>query len=171
MVLGGIVILLLLAQRDLGTASIFLALYTIIAYLATNRKNIVIISLLGLIVVGLAGYYFVNIVQIRIETWINPWNDPQGGSYQVIQSLIAIANGGVEGRGPGLGNPGLVPVNISDFIYAAIAEETGLFGTLGLLALFGILVTRGLRIALRAPDIFRDSSREVFRPISEFKPS
>lgn len=155
LVLGGIVIMLLLAQRDLGTASIFLALYTIIIYLATNRKRLVIISVLTLIIVGIAGYYFVDIVQIRIETWLYPWNDPQGGSYQVIQSLIAIANGGVEGRGPGLGSPGLVPVAISDFIYAAIAEETGLFGTLGLLALFGILVTRGLRIALRAPDIFR----------------
>ncbi|MEP0807520.1 MAG: FtsW/RodA/SpoVE family cell cycle protein [Chloroflexota bacterium] len=154
-VLGGIVVLLLIAQRDLGTASIFLALYTILAYLATNRKFIPIISLLALIVVGAAGYYFVNIVQIRIETWLNPWNDPQGGSYQVVQALIAIANGGVEGRGPGLGSPGLVPVAISDFIYAAIAEQTGLFGTLGLLALFGILVTRGLRTALRAPGIFR----------------
>lgn len=155
LVLGGIVILLLLAQRDLGTASIFLALYTILIYLATNRKRLVVISTLTLIIVGIAGYYFVDIVQFRIETWLYPWNDPQGGSYQVIQSLIAIANGGVEGRGPGLGSPGLVPVAISDFIYAAIAEETGLFGTLGLLALFGILVTRGLRIALRAPDIFR----------------
>lgn len=154
-VLGSIVVLLLIAQRDLGTASIFLALYTIIAYLATNRKFIPIFSLLALTVVGAAGYYFVNIVQIRIETWLNPWNDPQGGSYQVVQGLIAIANGGVEGRGPGLGSPGLVPVAISDFIYAAMAEQTGLFGTLGLLALFGILVTRGLRTALRAPGIFR----------------
>ena len=155
MILGGIVIMLLLAQRDLGTASIFLALYTIITYLATNRKSFVMISVLALIIVGIAGYYFVNIVQYRIETWINPWNDPQGGSYQVIQSLIAIANGGIEGRGPGLGNPGLVPVAISDFVYAAIAEETGLFGTLGLLALIGILCTRGIHIALRAPDLFR----------------
>ena len=155
MLLGGIAIMLLLAQRDLGTASIFLALYTIIAYLATTRKSIVVISILSLLLVGIAGFYFVNIVQFRIETWLYPWNDPQGGSYQVIQSLIAIANGGLEGRGPGLGSPGLVPVAISDFIYASIAEETGLFGTLGLLALFGILVTRGLRIALRAPDLFK----------------
>jgi len=153
--LSGIAIMLLLAQRDLGTASIFLALYTIIAYLATTRKSIVIISILSLLSVSIAGYYFVNIVQFRIETWLYPWNDPQGGSYQVIQSLIAIANGGVEGRGPGLGSPGLIPVAISDFIYASIAEETGLFGTLGLLALFGILLTRGLRVALRAPNLFK----------------
>ena len=155
MILGGIAVMLLTAQRDLGTASIFLALYTIITYLATNRKDIVFISILALIVIGIAGYYFVGIVQVRIETWLYPWNDPQGGSYQVIQSLIAIANGGVEGRGPGLGNPGLVPVAISDFAYASIAEETGLFGTVGLLALFGILLTRGLLTSLRAPNIFK----------------
>jgi cell division protein FtsW (lipid II flippase) len=154
-ILGGIAIMLLLAQRDLGTASIFLALYTIITYLATNRKRLVVISVLSLIIVGIAGYYFVGIVQVRIETWLNPWDDPQGGSYQVIQSLIAIANGGVEGRGPGLGSPGLIPVAFSDFIYASIAEETGLFGAVGLLALFGVLFARGLRIALRAPDLFK----------------
>ena len=155
MFLGGIAIMLLLAQRDLGTASIFLALYTIIAYLATSRKSVVVISIVALAFVGVAGYYFVNIVQFRIESWLYPWDDPQGGSYQVIQSLIAIANGGVEGRGPGLGSPGLVPVALSDFIYSSIAEETGLFGTVGLLALYGILVTRGMRAALHAPDLFK----------------
>lgn len=155
LVLGGIVIMLLLAQRDLGTASIFLALYTIIIYLGTNRKRILLISVLSLILIGVAGYYFVGRVQARIDSWLNPWNDPSGSSYQVIQSLIATANGGIEGRGPGLGNPELVPVVISDFIYSAIAEETGLFGTLGLLALFGILITRTMRVAIRAPDVFR----------------
>jgi len=155
LVLGGIVILLLLAQRDLGTASIFLALFTIIIYLATHKKRILIASVLSLFLVSIAGYYLVDRVQARIDSWINPWNDPSGSSYQVVQSLIAIANGGIEGRGLGLGNPDLVPVSISDFIYSSIAEETGLFGTLGLLALFGIIITRGLRISLHAPDLFR----------------
>jgi cell division protein FtsW (lipid II flippase) len=155
LILGGIVILLLLAQRDLGTASIFIALYTIIIYLATERRRIILISVLSLVLVSIAGYYLVDIVQSRIDSWLNPWNDPRGNSYQIIQSLIAIANGGIEGRGPGLGNPGLVPVAISDFIYTATAEETGLFGTVGLLALFGIIITRGFRASLRAPDLFR----------------
>jgi cell division protein FtsW (lipid II flippase) len=155
LILSGIVIMLLMAQRDLGTASIFLALYMILIYLATNNKNIPFISILMLIGMGFAGYYFVNVVHARIDSWLNPWADSGGKSYQIIQSLIAIANGGIEGRGYGVGNPGLVPVAISDFIYSAIAEETGLFGTLSLLALFGILITRGLRAALRAPDLFR----------------
>jgi cell division protein FtsW (lipid II flippase) len=153
--LSGIAVLLLLFQRDLGTASIFIALYTVIIYLATGRRRTILISGGILLFMGIAGYYLIDIIRIRIDSWVNPWNDPGGGSYQIIQSILAIANGGVEGRGPGLGSPALVPVAISDFIFAAIAEETGLIGTVGLLAVFGILLIRGLRIALRAPDLFR----------------
>ena len=107
------------------------------------------------ILVSAAGYNRVDIIRLRINSWLNPWSDPGGESYQIIQSMIAVANGGLEGRGPGLGSPGFVPVATSDFIYSAIAEETGLFGTLGLLALFGLILARGLRTSLRAPDIFR----------------
>lgn len=153
--LSGVAILLLLFQRDLGTASIFIALCTIIIYLATGRRRTILISTAILLFMGIAGYYLVDIIRIRIDSWFNPWLDPSGGSYQVIQSLFAIANGGLEGRGPGLGSPALVPVAISDFIFAAIAEETGLIGTIGLIAIFGVIVNRGLRIALRAPNIFR----------------
>ncbi len=154
-ILSGIVILLLLAQRDLGTASIFIALYTIIIYLATGRKRVLIISVVLLFFVSAAGYKGVNIIHSRVDSWLNPWSDPGGKSYQIIQAMISVANGGLEGRGPGLGNPGFVPVATSDFIYTAIAEETGLFGTLGLLALFGLILARGFRASLRAPDIFR----------------
>jgi cell division protein FtsW (lipid II flippase) len=153
--LSGIAILLLLFQRDLGTASIFVALYTIVIYLATGRRRTVLISTVILVLMGIAGYYLVDIIRARIDSWANPWIDPEGGSYQIIQSILAIANGGLDGRGPGLGSPALVPVAISDFIFAAIAEETGLIGTVGLIAIFGILLIRGLRAAIFAPDIFR----------------
>ena len=152
---GGIAILLLLFQRDLGTASIFIALYTIMIYLATGRRRVILISAGVLPFMGIAGYYLIDIIRVRIDSWTNPWNDPGGASYQIIQSILAIANGGLEGRGPGLGSPALVPVAISDFIFAAIAEETGLIGTVGLLAVFGLILSRGLRTALRAPDLFR----------------
>src|SRR5215213_8419299 len=153
--LSGIAILLLLFQRDLGTASIFIALYTIVIFLATGRRRTLLFSAVLLVFMGVVGYYLIDIIRARIDSWINPWNDPSGGSYQIIQSIIAIANGGINGRGPGLGSPALVPVAISDFIFAAIAEETGLVGTVGLIAIFGILLIRGLRIALCVPDIFR----------------
>lgn len=153
--LSGIAILLLLFQRDLGTASIFIALYTIIIYLATGRRRVLISSVLILLIFAAIGYSLIDIISARIDSWLNPWEDPSGGAYQIIQSLLAIANGGIEGRGPGLGSPALVPVAISDFIYAAIAEETGLVGTVGLVALLGLFLMRGLRTALCAPDLFR----------------
>lgn len=154
-ILSGIVILLLVIQRDLGTAAIFTALYTLIIFIATGRKRVLLITLLLLALVSVVGYYFVGIIQARIISWINPWEDPSGSSYQIIQALMAIANGGVLGRGPGLGSPGLIPVAASDFVYAAITEETGLLGAVGLLALIGLILARGLRAALHAPDLFR----------------
>jgi cell division protein FtsW (lipid II flippase) len=153
--LTGIAILLLIFQRDLGTASIFVALYTIIIYLATGQRRFLVISIVALLLFGVIGYYVIDVIRARIDAWWNPWNDPSGGAYQIVQSLLAIANGGLEGRGPGLGSPALVPVAISDFIFSAVAEETGLIGTVGLIVLFGVLVVRGIRAALRAPDLFR----------------
>ena len=153
--ISGLGILLLVFQRDLGTAAIFIALFTIMIYLATGKRRTLLFSLGIIAVMALGGYYFINIVHSRVDSWLNPWDDPKGGSYQIIQALFAIANGGLEGRGPGLGSPTFVPVAESDFIFSAIAEETGLFGTLGLLALFSLIIARGLRAALRAPDLFR----------------
>ena len=101
------------------------------------------------------GYFFIDIIHIRVEGWLNPWADPSGQSYQIVQSLLAVANGGIIGRGIGIGSPLLVPVAISDFIFAAIAEETGLVGTIGLLALIWLILARGLIASLRATDRFR----------------
>ena len=155
LLMTGLSLLILLVQRDLGTASIFLLVYALILYLATGKKRIPVLISLGLILAGLVGYYYVDIIHLRISAWLNPWADPSGRSYQIIQSLLAIANGGLFGRGPGIGAPTLVPVALSDFIFAAIAEETGLLGAVALLALLGILLLRGLRAALNAPDSFQ----------------
>jgi cell division protein FtsW (lipid II flippase) len=148
-------LLLLIIQRDLGTASIFIFLFTIIFFITSGKKRILLFSLAGLLIAGLAGYFFFDLIRLRVDAWINPWIDPSGRSFQIVQSLMAVANGGTSGRGPGLGSPGLVPVAISDFVFSAIAEETGLVGTLVLLTLIGFFSSRGIRIALRAPDSFR----------------
>jgi cell division protein FtsW (lipid II flippase) len=150
----GLAILLLLVQRELGTACIFIFLYSSILYVATDKRRVLLTSIIGLILAGFIGYFFIDIVHARFDSWINPWNDPSGRSYQIIQSLLAIANGGVFGRGPGLGSPSLVPVAHSDFIFTAIAEETGLLGTFGLLCIFGIILDRGLNAAINATDKF-----------------
>ena len=150
-----LVILLLLVQRDLGTATIFVFLFAVITYLATERKLILILSVFLLAVAGIAGYYLFDVVQLRIDAWLNPWLDPSGRSYQIVQSLLAMANGGVGGRGPGMGSPTLVPISHSDFIFSAIVEENGLVGAMALIGLLMLLTASGLRIALRAPDNFR----------------
>lgn len=151
----GLALLILLIQQDLGTASIFILLFTAILYIATARRRILLFTGGALVLAGLVGYFFIGIIHIRVDAWLNPWNDPSGHSYQIVQSLLAIANGGLIGRGPGLGSPTLVPVAISDFIFSAIAEETGLAGTFGLLLALGLLLSRGMRAALNAPDRFR----------------
>ncbi|MBL8050802.1 MAG: FtsW/RodA/SpoVE family cell cycle protein [Anaerolineales bacterium] len=151
----GMALLLLLVQRDLGTASIFILIFTIFIYIATGKRRILIGSIVSLALTLLIGYFLIDIIRIRVIGWLDPWNDPTGDSYQIIQSLLAVANGGTIGRGLGIGSPLLVPVSISDFIYSAIAEETGLIGTLGLIAIIWLILARGIIIALRAPDRFR----------------
>ena len=155
LVLTGLAIALLVAQQDLGTASVFILLYAAIVYVATGRHRILWVSGVLLILAGLVGYQLFDVVRLRIEAWINPWLDPSGRSYQIVQSLLAVANGGLLGRGPGMGSPSLVPIAHSDFIFAAIAEESGVLGVLALLVLLGLLVARGVRIAMHAPDAFQ----------------
>lgn len=147
-------LLLLFFQRDLGTVSIFLFLYATIIYLSTSRKRILLLTGLILIAAGTAGYLLFDVVELRIDAWLNPWIDPSGRSYQIVQSLLAIANGGMIGRGPGIGYPEVVPIPHSDFIYATIAEESGLIGSLGLLLLLALLCAIGVRITIQARDLF-----------------
>ncbi|MFC2053870.1 FtsW/RodA/SpoVE family cell cycle protein [Chloroflexota bacterium] len=155
LVITGLAFALLLIQQDLGTAFILLFLYTSILYVSLWRIQILIIALIAFILALGAGYILFDVVHIRVESWINPWMDPSGSTYQIVQSLIAIANGGITGRGPGLGNPGLVPIAHSDFVFSAVTEESGLIGALGLLLLLALLVNRGLNTALNASSAFR----------------
>lgn len=142
-------IAILIAQRDLGTASLILALYAVMVYLATGSPRILGGALIALAGSAGLGYRLFDVVRLRVDAWLNPWADPGGRGYQIIQALIAIANGGLPGRGPGLGNPALVPVAHSDFIFTTIAEEYGLVGTWGLMALLLMLTWSGLAIARR----------------------
>ena len=154
LVLTGAALVILLAQRDLGTASLFLMLYAFMIFLASGRRRVALISLVALVVSGFVGYRLFDVIQIRVDAWLNPWVDAAGGSYQIIQSLQAIAAGGVIGSGPGLGSPGVVPVAHSDFIYAAISEEFGLLGAFGVLLLIGLFTSRTLIIAAKSPNLF-----------------
>ncbi len=155
LIMTGLALLLLVFQRDLGTAGIFLVLYAVIVFAGTSDRRVLIFSFIVLILAAVVGYALFDVVSQRVDAWINPWLDPSGHSYQIVQSLMAVANGGLIGRGPGMGSPGIVPIAQSDFIFSAITEESGLVGAIAMLALLAVIVNRGLRIAIRANDPFR----------------
>ncbi|MCA2000400.1 MAG: FtsW/RodA/SpoVE family cell cycle protein [Chloroflexi bacterium] len=154
-VVTGVALLLLIVQRDLGTASIFICIFTLFVFIHSGKRRTLLTASVSMLLALAFGYFFIDVIRVRVQGWLNPWADPSGESYQIVQSLLAVANGGIVGRGIGLGNPLLVPVAISDFIFAAIAEEAGFAGVLGLIALIWLILARGLVIALRAPDTFR----------------
>ena len=151
----GIALGLLLAQRDLGTALLFIFIYTLTLYLASGRKRMILLSMIALFSAALVGYRLIAVVRARIDSWLNPWVDSSGHSYQIIQALIAFAAGGIFGSGPGLGSPGVVPVAHSDFIFAAIGEEMGLLGVFAMIILYVLMISRGLKIAVTAPVRFQ----------------
>jgi cell division protein FtsW (lipid II flippase) len=152
--IAGMALGLLVSQQDLGTASIFLMIYLAMLYTAQGKNYILWVSPLLILLAGVIGYFQIGVVRIRIDTWLAPFADPSGAAYQVIQSMIAIAEGGMIGAGPGLGSPGLIPVSISDFIFSAIAEEMGLLGVTGLIILYTVLIFRGVKISTNAQSTF-----------------
>jgi cell division protein FtsW (lipid II flippase) len=154
-VMTGAALLLLMVQRDLGTAWVFIFIYTILIYIAAGKRRVLLASVTMLVLAMMAGYELIGLVHARIDGWLNPWADPTGGAYQIVQALLAVAAGGLFGRGPGLGSPGFVPVAHSDFIYTSIVEESGLLGAIALLALITFLALRALRISLNARDAYQ----------------
>jgi cell division protein FtsW (lipid II flippase) len=150
----GIALLLLFFQRDLGTAAIFLLIYLAMLFTAQGNQKVLWITPILLITAGLAGYFFIDVVRVRVDTWLSPFGDPTGASYQIIQSMVAIAEGDLIGAGPGLGSPGLIPVSVSDFIFAAIAEELGLLGSAAMILLIMIFLYRGIKLAITTDNSF-----------------
>ncbi|MEA3327143.1 MAG: FtsW/RodA/SpoVE family cell cycle protein [Chloroflexota bacterium] len=154
LIVTGIALLLLVFQRDLGTASIFLMLYLAMLYATRGEKLILWLTPLLILILGLVGYHFLDIVKIRIDTWLNPLVDPTGTSYQIIQSIMAIAEGNLIGTGVGLGSPNLIPVAVSDFIFSAIAEEMGFLGATLIILLIIIFLYRCTKIVIATQNSF-----------------
>jgi len=149
-VMWGLAMVLLASQQDMGAAVLFFFTFLAMLYTASSQLGY-ILGGLGLFLCGaLAAYRLIDRVALRVDAWWNPWPDASGRAFQIVQSLIALGVGGVIGQGLGQGAPTVVPVVHSDFVYAAIGEEFGLMGTLAVIILFGVLMMRGLRAAMRA---------------------
>jgi len=147
-------LLILVLERDLGTSLLFFGLFLAMLYIATGRLMYVSLGS-SLFIAGATACYFVfSHVQTRVDIWLNPWIDPAGKGYQIVQSLFAIASGGLAGTGLGLGHPDLIPAVRTDFIFSSIAEELGLLGGVAVMLAYLLFVTRGLKIALSANDDF-----------------
>jgi peptidoglycan glycosyltransferase len=154
LVAWGVALVVMTAQKDLGSSLLFFGLFIVMLWVATGRAAY-IAGGVGLFGVGAYGAWtqFAH-VQERVTNWINPWADPNNKGLQVIQSWYALAWGGVAGTGIGLGRPDKIPVVENDFIFAAIGEELGLLGATAVLVAYLLIVGAGLRIAVRAEHPF-----------------
>ncbi|WP_380164293.1 FtsW/RodA/SpoVE family cell cycle protein [Jannaschia sp. R86511] len=148
----------LVFERDLGTSLLFFGIFVAMLYVATERVSWIVIGMALFAGGCVLAWRLFGHVQNRVAVWLDPF-DPRlieatGGSYQVVQGLYGMADGGLLGTGLGRGSPEIVPFAESDFIVAALGEELGLAGLFALLALYGILVQRGIRTAIGVRDGF-----------------
>ena len=142
--------LLLMLQRDLGTALIYYLTTLILFYAACGNVPMTVAGIGGGVFAAGLGYRLFSHVKVRVAMWRNPWSDPNGGGYQIIQALLAIGSGGLFGVGLGQGTPEKIPEFYNDFIFAVICEQLGqVFGVL-LLLLHVLLILRGVALVCRA---------------------
>lgn len=154
LLMWGVLLVLLILQRDLGQAFLFFGILLGMVFLVSGRTSYVLGGGLALIAAGLLTYNIFPHVRARVDVWLHPWQDPSGRGYQIVQALYAIASGGLFGTGAGFGYPELVPACETDFIFAAVFEEMGLFGALFVVGSYLLLVYRGFKIARDAPGDF-----------------
>jgi len=155
LVAGGMAALTLL-QPDLGNSLALIILTLALAYMAGARvqhMGAIAGCALPIVIVAIAMKPY---RWRRMVAFMNPWDDPQGSGFQIIQSFLALGSGGWLGVGLGDSKQKLfyLPEPYTDFIFAIIGEELGLVGATLIVALFALLIWRGLRVGLRAPDAF-----------------
>lgn len=157
----GLMLGFLMLQRDLGTAAIYGGTALLMLYAATSSP-LLIGSILGAGVGGVALMYvlfkdsYFRTVQNRINNWLDPFAtyDQLGGGYQIVQALIAHANGGWWGTGLGLGNASVIPEFRTDFIFSALINEFGMIFAILVLCVYAFIALRGVDIALRSSSAF-----------------
>lgn len=148
LMMWGLSVLILIWQRDLGTAVLFFVVFLVLLYAASGYTPLLLAGAVLVVIAGVVAYQLFDVVALRVDIWLNPWAEAEGRAYQIVQSLQAFAAGGVFGQGIGQGFPVYVPVVHSDFIFAALAEEWGLLGVIAVITSIAVLTLRGFRMAL-----------------------
>jgi cell division protein FtsW (lipid II flippase) len=150
----GVSLVIMIAERDLGSSLLFFALFVAMLWVATGRGAYLAI---GATLFGAGAWIawasFAH-VKDRITIWLDPWETATGSGYQIVQALFAFAAGGLAGTNLAQGSPQRIPAVTTDFIFAAIGEELGLFGSTAVVIALLLMVGTGIRIALRAEPPF-----------------
>jgi peptidoglycan glycosyltransferase len=147
-------LVVMVAQKDLGSSLLFFALFVVMLWVATERVSWLVIGT-GLFAVGsYAAWSVLGNVQDRVAIWLDPWSQRDGKGFQLVQSVFALAWGKLTGTGLGLGDPTRIPAVKNDFIFAAFGEELGLLGGTAIIVAYLLMVGSGLRIAIQAERTF-----------------
>ncbi len=149
-----IAIVVMVAERDLGSSLLFFTLFVVMIYLATSRIAYVLTGLVFFAVGSAIAYQSFPHVRRRVSAWLFTFDDPNDTGFQVAEAAFAMADGGLFGTGIGEGTPTVIPVASSDMIFAAIGEEFGLVGAAGVLTAFLLFIGAGFRVAIQAVDPF-----------------
>jgi len=147
---------LIMLEPDLGTTMVLCAIFVAVYFAAGAKWLHIILTVGSLLLIGVAALILSPWRMKRLLAFLNPWENSTDGSYQVVQGLYAIGSGGILGEGFAKGQQKLfyLPYPYSDFIFAVVGEELGLIGTLAVVIAFGLLLWRGTRAAMLAPDRF-----------------
>ena len=147
-------LLVMVNQKDLGSSLLFFTLFVVLLWVATGRAAYLLLGTTLFAGGAFVAYRLFGHVRERVQIWLDPWPVAKDAGYQVVEAAFALADGGLTGTGPGLGDPGRIPARETDFIFAVVAEELGLVGATAILMTYLLLVGCGLRIALRAEHPF-----------------
>jgi cell division protein FtsW (lipid II flippase) len=144
----GIGMLMFILQRDMGAALLYFSLAIIMTYMVSGRFSYVVIGMILFLAGSIICYKFYSHIQARVDIWLNPWADPSGRAYQIVQSLFALGSGGIIGSGLTYGFPTMIPEVHTDFIFAAIGEEMGLMGAGAVIIFYIIMIYRAFRASI-----------------------
>ncbi len=150
----GVSIGVLVFDKDLGFALLIFGTVLVMLYVATERVSWLLIGSALFMGGCFVAYHLFTHIQVRVQTWLDPYATYDTTGYQISQSLFGLGTGGVGGTGLGAGRPETVPFANTDFIVASFGEELGLIGIAALLMVFAVLVTRGMRTAIAVRDTF-----------------